>query len=168
MTQPLPLAAYHIRPARPDDEPFLTAMLELACNWRDPEPGRMRDAVEARYARGFGRSGDLGVIAESDSAPAGAAWCRLLSGADRGYGYVADDIPEPALAVSPGHRGAGLGSRLIDALKRAAAQAGYRTLSLSVEPDNAARRIYERAGFTRCGTEGGSWTMRVELDGRAA
>jgi hypothetical protein len=52
-------------------------------------------------------SGAAVISALSQSATAGghagAAWCRLLSGADRGYGYVADDIPEVALAVSPEH-----------------------------------------------------------------
>jgi len=48
-------------------------------------------------------------------------------GADRGYGYVANDIPELALAVAPEHRGRGLGSSLIDTLKVAVAGAGFRT-----------------------------------------
>ena len=51
----------------------------------------------------------------------------------------------------------------IKALKSSVADAGYRAVSLSVEPDNPARRIYERAGFVRCGTEGGSWTMIADL-----
>ena len=155
--------AYRVRPARADDEPFLAAMLELAANWREPEPGRQPNPVEPHYVQDFGRPADIGVIAESDEGPAGAAWCRVLVGADRGYGYVADDIPELVLAVAPEHRGRGLGSSLIDALKVAAAGAGFRALSLSVEPENPSRRIYERAGFARCGTHGGSWTMIAEL-----
>jgi len=46
-----------------------------------------------------------------------------------------------------------------------AAAAGFRAISLSVEPDNPARRLYERAGFTRAGTVGGAWTMRATLSG---
>ena len=64
---------------------------------------------------------------------------------------------------SPEHRGRGLATALIEALKSAVAEAGYRALSLSVEPDNPARRIYERARFLRCGTEGGSWAMIADL-----
>jgi RimJ/RimL family protein N-acetyltransferase len=39
------------------------------------------------------------------------------------------------------------------------ADAGFERVSLSVEPDNPSRRIYERAGFVRAGTHGGAWTM---------
>jgi GNAT superfamily N-acetyltransferase len=155
---------YRLRPATPSDEPFLMSMLELASNWRPPEVNEPTNPVDARYVAGFGRPGDLGVIAEDQSrAPAGAAWCRLRTAEDRGYGYVADDIPELALAVSADHRGHGLGTDLLEALKRAAASAGVRALSLSVEPDNPSRRIYERAGFTKSGVNGGSWTMVVPL-----
>ena len=40
--------------------------------------------------------------------------------------------------------------------------AGFEAISLSVEPDNPAVRLYERAGFTRVGGTG-AWTMLVEL-----
>ena len=57
----------------------------------------------------------------------------------------------------------GIGGSLIVALKRALADAGYSRVSLSVEPDNASRRIYERAGFVRVAEDGGAWTMVSEL-----
>lgn len=134
-------------------------MLGHAANWREA----MSSPVPLRYVEGFGRPGDVGVIAEVAGKPAGAAWCRLLTGSDRGYGYVADDVPELAIAVEPEHRGRGLATALIEALKSAVAEAGYRAVSLSVEPDNPSRRIYERAGFVRCGTDRGSWTMIADL-----
>jgi ribosomal protein S18 acetylase RimI-like enzyme len=150
---------HRLRPATPADEPFLMRMLRHATDWR----GGMSNPVEVRYVEGFGRVGDLGVIAEVKGEPAGAAWCRLLTGSDRGYGYVADDVPELAVAVEREHRGRGLATTLIEALKSAVAEAGYRGVSLSVDCDNPARRIYERAGFVRCAAEGGSWTMIAEL-----
>ena len=138
-------------------------MLELAANWREPEPGRQPNPVEPHYVQDFGRPADIGVIAESDEGPAGAAWCRVLVGADRGYGYVADDIPELVLAVAPEHRGRGLGSSLIDALKVAAAGAGFRALSLSVEPENPSRKLYERNGFEVVDRGEDAWTMRARI-----
>jgi putative intracellular protease/amidase/ribosomal protein S18 acetylase RimI-like enzyme len=149
------LTDHRLRPATPADEPFLTRMLGHATNWREG----IRNPVELRYVEGYGRPGDLGVVAEVAGEPAGAAWCRLLTGPDRGYGYVADDVPELAIAVAPEHRGRGLATALIEALQAAVAEAGHRAISLSAEPDNPSRRIYERAGFVRCGTAGGSWTM---------
>ena len=63
----------------------------------------------------------------------------------------------------PAHRSRGLATALIEALKSAVAEAGYPAVSLSVEPHNPARRILRAAGFIRCGTEGGSWTMIADL-----
>jgi hypothetical protein len=99
VTQPQPPGAYRLRPARPEDEPFLSAMLAFAANWRGREPTQPANSGVAHYVRGFGRPGDVGVIAESEGGPAGAAWCQLLRGAERGYGYVADHVPELAVAV---------------------------------------------------------------------
>src|SRR5919199_1190775 len=76
---------HRLRPATPADEPFLTRMLGHAANWREG----MSNPVKIHYVEGFGRPGDVGVIAEVAGEPAGAAWCRLLTGSDRGYGYVA-------------------------------------------------------------------------------
>ncbi|HEX5859292.1 MAG TPA: GNAT family N-acetyltransferase [Microbacterium sp.] len=154
------------RRAAPADEPFLREMLWLAYNWRDetvaadhwPDPDGPR-----RYVEGFGRPGDGGVIAETGGEPAGAAWYRLLPAADAGYGYVADDIPEVTIGVAAAHRGQGVAAELLERLKAAAAADGLRGLSLSVEPDNHALRIYERAGFEPAGGSGGSVTLMATL-----
>jgi ribosomal protein S18 acetylase RimI-like enzyme len=155
------------RAAAPADEPFLREMLWLAYNWRDqtvaadhwPDPDGPR-----RYVEGFGRPGDAGVIAEEDGVPAGAAWYRLLPEADAGYGYVADDIPELTIGVAAAHRGKGVAAELLERLKARAAADGLRGVSLSVEPDNHALKLYERAGFEPAGGSGGSITLLARLD----
>ena len=154
------------RAATPADEAFLREMLWLAYNWRDqsvaadhwPDPDGPR-----RYVAGFDRRGDGGVIAEEGGEPAGAAWYRLLPASDAGYGYVADDVPELTIAVAAGHRGQGVAAELLVRLKAMAAAEGFRALSLSVEPDNAALRLYERAGFEPAGGSGGSLTLVATL-----
>ncbi len=154
------------RAATPADEPFLREMLWLAYNWRDqtvapdhwPDPDGPR-----RYVEGFGRPGDAGVVAETGEEPAGAAWYRLLPAADAGYGYVADDVPEVTIGVAAAHRGQGVAAELLERLKAAAAADGLRALSLSVEPDNHALRLYERAGFEPAGQSGGSVTLLATL-----
>jgi ribosomal protein S18 acetylase RimI-like enzyme len=76
----------------------------------------------------------------------GAAWLRLLTGAERGYGHVDDRTPELAIATAPGHRGRGAGSLLIGHLLAIASER-FERVSLSVRLDNPARRLYERMGF---------------------
>jgi ribosomal protein S18 acetylase RimI-like enzyme len=57
-------------------------------------------------------------------------------------------------------RGRGVGTALLEALIDKARQDGVPALSLSVEADNAALRLYERLGFTRVACVDDAWTMR--------
>lgn len=92
----------------------------------------------------------------------GAAWLRLLTGDERGYGWVDDATPELSMAVMPPWRGQGIGSRLLAALLDAAAER-YDAVSLSVQADNSALRLYQRFGFEVV-ADGGTWyTMRKRL-----
>lgn len=100
----------------------------------------------AKYAEGWGREGDLGVVAARGSANVGAAWLRLFQGAARGYGYVDDETPELSLALLPEYRGEGVGTALLKRLLEEAA-ARYTAVSLSVSKGNPARKLYERLGF---------------------
>jgi ribosomal protein S18 acetylase RimI-like enzyme len=81
-----------------------------------------------------------------DDRVAGVAYCRLFSDGDHGHGYVDDCTPEVAVAACRNHRGRGLGGRLMTELAEMARAAGFSRLSLSVDADNPARRLYERLG----------------------
>jgi ribosomal protein S18 acetylase RimI-like enzyme len=148
---------------------LLLEMLWLAFHWRD-EPtagdGWPDPAAPHRYVEGFGRPGDTGVVAEHGGTLVGAAWYRWLPASDRGYGYVGDDVPELSLAVADGYRGRGVATGLLKRLVREAKDSGVTALSLSVEPDNPALRLYQRHGFNQVGEVGGSWTMVRPLDRR--
>ncbi len=100
----------------------------------------------------------MGMVAE-DGQPVSAAWLRLLPEQDPGYGFVDEQTPELSIGVVPAHRGRGIGSLLLEAPIEAARKQRYQALSLSVEPDNPAQRLYERHGFQMIGTVDGSLTM---------
>ncbi len=56
------------------------------------------------------------------------------------------------MGVVPSHRRRGLGATLLEEIRQRASGAGCRDLMLSVNVDNpGARRVYERAGYTRVG-----------------
>jgi ribosomal protein S18 acetylase RimI-like enzyme len=159
----------HMRAIRSDDVAFLELMLYEAAFWR---PGRRPTLAEAlavpefaRYVHGWGRPGDGGVVAVEAGWRVGAAWYRLFAEDDHGYGFVGETVPELSLAVVAERRGQGIGRALLDAALVHASADGFRAISLSVEPDNPARRLYERAGFVRVGVVGGAWTMRTDLRG---
>lgn len=101
------------------------------------------------YVRAFGRqSGDIGVGAVDAGRLVGAAGCRVLTGSDRGTGYVDDETPELAVAVEAPYRGAGLERALTARLIERVGAAGCSTLSLHVAAENrSARRLYHSLGF---------------------
>ena len=116
----------------------------------------------ARYVVGWPRPGDLGVVAEID-VPVGATWWRYFAAGEPGYGFVDERIPEISIGVVPQARGAGIGSRLLAALIECARERAVPALSLSVEPDNPAARLYRRLGFVEVGGVGGAVTMVLTL-----
>ncbi|MBT1635075.1 GNAT family N-acetyltransferase [Clavibacter michiganensis] len=150
-----------IRPARADDLPFLEDMLLASMDWRDDRAmtrERMLATPElAHYVAGWPRVGDVGVVAELAGRPVGAAWARLFADDDRGYGFVATDVPELGMALVPSARGRGLGRRMLGELVAAVRASGAPAVSLSVEDGNdRARALYASLGFVPAGREGGS------------
>ena len=151
-----------LRPLVVADEPFLWEMLYQALHVPAgavaPPPAVVRRPELARYVQGWGRAGDGGWLARDPATgrPVGAVWRRLLVGENQGYGHVSDDTPELSMAVLPGHRGLGTGTRL---LSRLLAAEDCPALSLSVAAGNPARRLYRRFGFVVVKQAGASLTM---------
>ncbi len=161
----MPSVDFSIRDAVADDQPFLTLMLLAAADWRPASPAHTVDDLMnvpelARYVEGWPKTGDCGVIAlDGGGTPVGAAWWRTFPADQPGYGFVACAVPEISIAVAESLRGRGIGSRLLRELIVRAARAGLQALSLSVERDNPAVRLYAREGFVDLRTVGGAVTM---------
>ncbi len=148
---------YTTRAAIVADAPFLWEMLWQAAAVSPDvrEMGRERALALPsirRYLDNWGRPGDAAVVAvPAEGACLGAAWYRLFPATAPGYGFVAEDIPELGIGVSPEARGEGVGSALLEELKATAQAQGFAALSLSVDRENPARRLYERHGFQDAG-----------------
>lgn len=153
-----------VRRGGAQDVRFLRDMLHHAYYWKERAPDRGPGPV-ALYVKAWGRPGDTAVIAIEGGFPVGAAWYRLFGAERPGYGFVDERTPELAIAVVPSARGKGIGSELLDALLARAREAGYPSISLSVDRNNAgAIELYERHGFTRVGEDADSVTMLARLD----
>ena len=138
--------SFTVRPAIKEDEPFLWEMLAEAAQ-RPAVRNVMENPSTARYVEDWMDEKDLGFIAISkDGHSVGAAWLRMLTDENRGYGYVDNNTPELSIAVRPEFRGAGVGALLLTRLIEEAGRM-YSTMCLSVRTDNPALHLYERMGF---------------------
>ena len=157
-----------VRVATADDIEVLKRALFEAVSWN---PERELPPYEfviahpelARYHDGWGRQGDLAVIAIDDGDAVGASLCRLFTDDDHGHGYVDDETPELAVAVADGARGNGLGTRLLNELAAEARRAGIRRLSLSVDSETPALRLYERLGYRELARDQDGVRMVLDL-----
>ena len=132
-----------------------------------PRDVTLEHPAAARYHRDWGRPGDLGVLATAGAELVGVAYCRTFTDEDHGHGYVDDQTPELAVAVRGDWRGIGLGTTLMKELADFARERGFARLSLSVDTDNPARRLYERLGYREVAVDDSGVLMLLELDGAA-
>jgi ribosomal protein S18 acetylase RimI-like enzyme len=140
-----------IRDLRADETAFLRDMLYAALAWRPdrklpPKELVLRIPQAAMFHEDWGRAGDTALVAE-DGGPVGLAWYRFFTEAVHGEGFVDDRTPEVAVAVVDGHRGSGIGTALMDAIHARAREQSLTQISLSVDTDNPAKRLYERLGY---------------------
>jgi ribosomal protein S18 acetylase RimI-like enzyme len=138
------------RPATTADEDLLWQLLFNASRSNE-EPGAdisslKRNPDLVRYVRDWGRAGDFGIVAESDTRLVAGAWSRLLVGQERNEpDYVDVDVPELAVAVLPGYEGQGIGTVLLSKLLNVV-DAHFPASVLSVRQSNPAVSLY-RFGF---------------------
>ena len=157
-----------IRDLRGDETAFLRDMLFAALDWK---PGRrlppkfvvLRIPQAAIFHRGWGRPGDTALVAEEGGARLGLAWYRFFTDAEHGEGFVDEATPELAIAVVDGHRGRGVGTALLAAIHARARADGIDRISLSVDHDNPARRLYERLGYVALAEREDDDRMVLEL-----
>ena len=127
------------------DVRFLKDMLRHAFYWRSG--GTIEEASLWRYVSGWGRRGDTSVVALEDGFPIGAAWSRLFTRDEPGFGFVDEQTPR---SRSRSSRAGGGGHRLRAARRTDRARGtGRGGLSLSVADDSPAMHVFEKQGFER-------------------
>ena len=162
------LDKYLIEPITARDEPLLWEMLYQAIYVPAGMTAPPRQVVNtpglSRCVQASGQANDDGMkaVAADRMQPIGAAWLRLLTDESRGYGYIDDRTPELSIAITPEHRGKGVGTRLLCALFERARDL-HEAVSLSVSVENPAIRLYQRLGFEIVGQQGSSLIMKKEL-----
>ena len=96
------------------------------------------------YYQNFGReNGDICLVAETDNKIVGAVWTRIVND----FAHIDDNTPSLAIAVAKESRGKGVGTRLLNKMLDVLKDEGFLSVSLSVQKENYAVKMYKRAGF---------------------
>jgi DNA-binding MarR family transcriptional regulator/GNAT superfamily N-acetyltransferase len=133
-----------LRPPEPGDLGWIVARhgaLYVRQYGGDPRFEAMVARIVADYAGRPDPAREAVWIAEVDGRPAGSIACMAAAGSDTANLRL--------LLVEPSARGMGVGERLVAECLRFAERVGYRRITLWTTSElAAARRIYQRAGFT--------------------
>ena len=95
------------------------------------------------YTENFGRKDDYCLVAEINSKIIGAVWVRIMDD----YGHIDNNIPSLAISVYKDFRGQGIGTALLENMLLLLKSENYEKVSLSVQKENYAYRMYLKAGF---------------------
>ena len=149
-----------IREIRPEEHDLLREFLYQAIYLPDgvePPPRSVVDLPELQiYVTDFGtQPGDYCMVAEAEGKVVGAAWCRVMED----YGHIDNDTPSLAISLLPEYRGREIGTQLLNALLLLLRENGYRRVSLSVQKENPALRLYQRTGFRIVAEKGTEYLM---------
>ena len=153
-----------------EDLPFLKEMLYEAVLWSQPHHrpplGELLSEPELeKILNNWGeQTGDFGIIAlDKSNDPIGAVWCRYFSKDNPSFGFVDENTPELGIAVKAEMRSKGIGKLLLEKILSNAKENGIHKISLSVQPENFARLLYEKVGFYEVATFKDAWTMVIDL-----
>jgi ribosomal protein S18 acetylase RimI-like enzyme len=139
---------YSIREIRAEEIPLLDDFLYEAIYIPPGTPAPPRSILQEEalqvYIRNFGqKTDDKCLVAEADGTVVGTVWTRIM----HDYGHVDDHTPSLAIALYPDYRGRGIGTALMTRMLEWLRQSGYQQVSLSVQKENRAVRLYQRVGF---------------------
>ena len=140
-----------IRKLNKNEQAFLREMTYQSVFVPEGEPPAPKEIVDqpllSIYYEEWGRSGDHCLVAEYKGNKIGAVWCRLYNENSKGFGFVSEHIPELSIAVSRHYRNKGIGTMLLTAFYKHLKEAGFHSISLSVDKRNPAVNLYLRKGF---------------------
>jgi RimJ/RimL family protein N-acetyltransferase len=138
-----------------DDFPILEDLLYEAVYQPEGAELLSREIIKKpeiyNYIKDFGtKKGDFCMLAELNGKTVGAAWVRILADEIKGFGNIDPETPELAVAVFKKYRNLGIGRGLLNNvidLTLINGLQGYKQLSLSVQKENFAVKMYQKLGF---------------------
>ena len=142
------ITKYRIREIRTQEIPLLEDFLYEAIFISEgvfpPPKSIVKNKDLQVYVRDFGLSpDDKCLVAEADGKIVGAVWSRIMED----YGHIADGVPSIAISLYKEYRNQGIGTELLQQMIELLQRERYEKVSLSVQKENYASRMYLKAGF---------------------
>lgn len=96
------------------------------------------------YIHDFGKQkDDIALVAEVDNHIIGAVWVRIMND----YGHIDNETPSFAISLYKEYRHYGIGTAMMLQMLETLRNRGYKQASLSVQKQNYAVEMYQKAGF---------------------
>lgn len=111
----------------------------------EPPPRNVIELPELQvYIDGFGNTKDDNcLVVEVEGKVIGAVWSRIMND----FGHVDDETPSLAISIYKEYRGKGFGKKLMKNFLELLKDKGYEKVSLSVQKENFAYKLYLDLGF---------------------
>lgn len=125
-------------------EDFLYEAIFIPEGMEPPEKSIINSPELKVYIEEFGKfKNDLCYVAELEGKVVGTVWVRIM----KDYGHVDDETPSLAISLYPEYRGMGIGTELMNGILMELKKKGYKQVSLSVQKNNYAVKMYQKVGF---------------------
>lgn len=158
-----------VRQMRADEYPLLEDFLYEAIfipPWYNKEVPRNIVTADPKLYAAIDRFGtqpdDCCLVAEVGGKVVGAVWARV---ADE-YGHFDDETPSLSISLYKEYRGYGIGTRLMEEMLKLLKAKSYSIVSLGVNKENYAVKMYQKCGFRVIGDGANEteWLMLKELN----
>lgn len=154
---------YIIRPIKSSEYKILDNFLYEAIfipEGIDPPPKSIIEKPELQvYVEDFGKKDDYCLVAEVNGVIIGAVCVRIMDD----YGHIDDNIPSLAISLYKDFRGRKIGTALLENMLSLLKSKGYEKVSLSVQKENYACRMYIKSGFEIVGENDEEYIMVCDL-----
>ena len=143
----------HIRILKNSEISFIKEMLYDAIfvpeGIEKPPKSIISDQSLANYYENWGKDiYDIALVIEINGELIGSIWGRKFLSEEKGYGFFDEDTPEISMAIKNEYRNKGLGTKLIEEIIEIYKDVGVKALSLSVDKQNLAFKLYTKQGFS--------------------
>ncbi len=155
---------YNVREMQPNEYFLLNDFLYNAIfipQGVTPPPKNIIEQEELQvYVKDFGKQkDDVALVAEIDGKIIGAVWARIMND----YGHIDNDTPSLAISIYKNYRGYGIGTSLMRNMIFLLKYRGYKRVSLAVQKENYAVKMYKRVGFIIVDENSEEYIMVCEL-----